>query len=172
MEANAIFKAIVRKDTAEKDRQMLFRMAPESGIEAPPTEELTGMDKKSKGKKLSNQDCASPVNPDAKVARMKHGRTRLGYKPEHAVYLHNAVIIPAAVHAEDSGDTATLEKTLDEPGPKLHQTTPAPSCPDDPAELSADKRYHSHKVSQNTGETGKLEAAPWKTRIAEPKTNG
>ncbi len=71
---------------------MLFRMAWESGIETPSAEELTRMDKMRKGKKLSNQEWESPVDPDARVARMKDGHTRLGYKPEHAVDLDTGVM--------------------------------------------------------------------------------
>ena len=40
-----------------------------------------------RGKKLANADWQSPTDPDAKVARMKDGTTRLAYKPEHAVDL-------------------------------------------------------------------------------------
>jgi Transposase domain (DUF772) len=43
------------------------------------------LDRKRKGKTLSNADWTSKTDPDAKIARMKDGTTHLAYKPEHAV---------------------------------------------------------------------------------------
>lgn len=63
MEANAALRTIVRRDTGENYRQMLKRMAEESGIETPAAEDLTRMDRERKGKKLSNTDWESPVDP-------------------------------------------------------------------------------------------------------------
>ena len=66
---------------------MLERLAQESGIETPTAEDLARLDRKRKGKKLSNQDCVSRSDPEAKIAKMKDGTTHLAYKPEHAVDL-------------------------------------------------------------------------------------
>ena len=87
MEANAALKAIVRRETGETYREMLKRMAEESGIETPSAEDLIRMDRARKGKKLSNADWVSGIDPEAKIARMKDGTTHLAYKPEHAVDL-------------------------------------------------------------------------------------
>ena len=87
MEANAALKTIVRRDTGESYRKMLLRMAKESGIESPTDEDLARMDCKGTGKTLSNKDWESSVDPDAKITKMKDGRTHLTYKPEHAVDL-------------------------------------------------------------------------------------
>ena len=46
MEANAALKTIVRRDTGESYRQMLGRMAKESGIESATDEDLARMDRK------------------------------------------------------------------------------------------------------------------------------
>lgn len=166
MEANAALRTIVRRDTGENYRQMLKRMAEESGIETPAAEDLTRMDRERKGKKLSNTDWESPVDPDAKIAKMKDGRTHMAYKPEHAVDLDTGAIIAAEIHPADEGDTTTLEKTLEAAQDNLEKATPAPPTPDDPAELIADKGYHSRDVLKE------LDDGPWKTRIAEPKRNG
>ena len=89
MEANAALRNIVRRDTGEGYRGMLARLAQESGIETPTAEDLARLDRKRKGKKLSNQDWVSKSDPEAKIAKMKDGTTHLAYKPEHAV--HRAV---------------------------------------------------------------------------------
>ena len=48
----------------------------------------------------------------------------------------------------------------------LKKMTDTPPCQDDPAELSADKGYHSREILKD------LDDSPWKTRIAEPKPKG
>jgi len=48
---------------------------------------LSRFDRRHKGKKLFNEDRKSPTNPDARIARMKNGATRVAYKQEHAVDL-------------------------------------------------------------------------------------
>ena len=52
MEANAALRAIVRRETGESHREMLTRMAKESGIETPTAEDLIRLDRARKGKKL------------------------------------------------------------------------------------------------------------------------
>jgi transposase len=112
MEANAALRTIVRRDNGETYRQMLTRMAKESGVETPSAEDLARLDRKRKGKKLSNEDWASPIDPDAKIARMKDGTTHLAYKPEHAVDLDTSAIVAAPIHKADQGDVASLPDTL------------------------------------------------------------
>src|SRR3546814_2389880 len=92
---------------------MLVRMAQESGIDMPTIDDLVRLDRKRKGKKLSNADWASKTDPDAKVARMKNGSTRLAYKPEHAVDLDTGVIVAAPNNPADKGHTTTLHATLE-----------------------------------------------------------
>ena len=117
MEANAALRNIVRRDTGGGYRGMLARLAQESGIETPTAEDLARLDRKRKGKKLSNQDWVSKSDPEAKIAKMKDGTTHLAYKPEHAVDLDTGAVVAAELHPADEGDTTTLEKTL------------APACP-------------------------------------------
>src|SRR6187401_30683 len=112
MEANAALRTIVRRDTGEGYREMLTRMAKESGIETPTAEDLIRLDRKRKGKTLSNADWQSPTDPDARIAKLKDGRTHLAYKPEHAVDLDSGAVIAAEVHPADRGDTTTLPGTL------------------------------------------------------------
>lgn len=99
--ANAALRRLVRRDSGESYRPMLERMAAESGIEMPTTDDLTQLDRTPKGKKLSNADWHSPTDPDAKIARLKDGRTRLAYKPEHAVDLDTGAVVAAEIHGAD-----------------------------------------------------------------------
>ena len=112
MEANAALRNIVRRDTGEGYLGMLERLAQESGIETPTAEDLARLDRKRKGKKLSNQDWVSRSDPEAKIAKMKDGTTHLAYKPEHAVDLDTGAVVAAELHPTDEGDTTTLPKTL------------------------------------------------------------
>ena len=107
MEANAALRNIVRRATSEGYREMLERLAQESGIETPTAEDLARLDRKRKGKKLSNQDWVSKSDPEAKIARMKDGTTHLAYKPEHAVDLDTGAVVAAELHPADEGDTTT-----------------------------------------------------------------
>ena len=140
MEANAAMRSIVRKDTGEGYRQMLRGMAEDSGMETPTNEDLSRMDRKRKGKKLSNKDWESPTDPDAKIARMKDGLTRLAYKPEHAVDLDTGAVVGVEVHPADRGDIRTLGDTLETTKASLEQVGKGPSRAYQ-AELVADKGY-------------------------------
>src|SRR5215213_4086917 len=162
MEANAALRAIVRRDTGEGYREMLARMAVESGIETPTAEDLIRLDRKRKGNTLSNAEWESPTDPDARIARMKDGTTHLAYTPEHAVDLDTGAIVAAEIHAADEGDTTTLSGTLAVAEANLDELGKAPT-PDAPAECVADKGYHSRTVLKT------LDRSAWTTRIAEPQ---
>ena len=69
------------------------------------------------------------------------------------------------MHAADRGDTATLPDTLASAARHLGAVEAAPS-PATPAELVADKGYHSRETLKA------LDDGAWKTRIAEPKRDG
>jgi transposase len=165
MEANAALRTIVRREGGETYREMLQRMAAESGIETPTTDDLTRLDRSRKGKKLSNADWESPTDPDARIARLKDGRTHLAYKPEHAVDLDTGAVVAAEMHGADQGDTTTLPQTLASAATHLAGVDAAPT-PQDPAELVADKGYHSRAGLKE------LEDGPWKSRVAEPRREG
>ena len=165
MEANAALRNIVRRDTGEGYREMLEHLAQESGIETPTADDLARLDRKRKGKKLSNQDWVSKSDPEAKIAKMKDGTTHLAYKPEHAVDLDTGAVVAAELHPADEGDTTTLCKTLAVAEANLKAVDAAPTA-EDPAECVADKGYHARAVLKA------LDDSPWKTRIAEPKQKG
>jgi transposase len=162
MEANAAMRGIRRRDTGESYRAMLTRMAEASGVATPTVAELKQLDRQRKGKRLSNAEWSSPTDSEARITRMQDGRTRLAYKPEHAVDLDTEAIVAAEIHPADQGDTTTLEGTLEAAVRGLETAGCAPTI-DSPAELIADKGYHSRTVLKD------LAAGPWQTRIAEPK---
>ena len=165
MEANAALRMIVRRDSGEGYREMLKRLAKESGIATPTAEDLVRLDRKRKGKRLSNREWTSPTDPEARIAKLKDGRTRLAYKPEHAVDLDTGAIVAAEIHPADQGDTTTLRETLKAAAANLAAVGAAPT-PADPAELVADKGYHSRDGLKE------LEDGAWKSRIAEKKVAG
>jgi transposase len=165
MEANAALRTIVRRDDGRTYREMLTQMAKESGIETPSADDLVRIDRNRKGKKLSNDEWISRTDPEAKIAKLKDGRTHLAYKPEHAVDLDTGVVIAAVLHPADQGDTTTIEGTLTAAETNLAQVSAAPTK-QEPSELVADKGYHSRAILKN------LDGGAWKTRIAEPKQPG
>ena len=158
--ANAALRRLVRRDTGEDYRQMLERLARESGVETPSTEDLIRLDRARKGKSLSNADWTSPTDPEARIAKMKDGTTHLAYKPEHAVDLDSGVIVAAKIHPADQGDTRTLAGTLEQAQAMLGLLDAAPR-PEQPSEVVADKGYHSREVLKER------EDSAWKSRIAE-----
>jgi transposase len=165
MEANAALRTIVRRGTGEGYREMLARLAVESGIATPTAEDLIRLDRQRKGKRLSNADWTSPTDPEARIAKLKDGRTHLACKPEHAVDLDTGAIVAAAIHPADQGDTATLPATLEAAEANLAAVDAAPT-PAAPTELVADKGYHSRDGLKE------LEDSAWKSRIAEKKVAG
>src|ERR1017187_6215788 len=157
LEANAAMRSIVRRDTGESYNQFLTGLAQASGIETPTREELARLDRKRK-KRTSNKEWKSPVDGDARIAKMKDGRTHLAYKAEHAVDMDTGAIVAVTLQAADQGDTTTLDETLCEAGeqvaeqigreaelqpksePKIHLQGIE--------ELVTDKGYHSGAVVQ------------------------
>lgn len=113
LRADASMKSIVRKDTGDDYTTYLKKLCEQQGIAEPTVEDARRMDRKRKGKKTSNEDWASPTDEDARIVRLKDGRTRLGYKAEHVVDLDSGAVIAAEVYVADQGDTATLQPSLE-----------------------------------------------------------
>jgi transposase len=77
LEANAAMRSIVRRDTGESYEEFLTQLAKASGIGTPTRADLARLDRKRK-KKASNDDWTHPHDPDAKITKMKDGRTPFG----------------------------------------------------------------------------------------------
>lgn len=119
MEANATMRTIVHRDTDEGYRRMLLQMAEESGMRTPDAEDLSRLDRKRKGKKVTNADWKPRTDPEARIAPLKNRRTRLAYKPDHAVDMDSGAAVAAEVHPAGEGDTTTLGKTVEATGVNL-----------------------------------------------------
>ena len=143
LEANAALRSIVRRDTGESYQDFLTTLAQASGIETPTRADLARIDRKRK-KKGANKDWTHPHDPDARITKMKDGRTHLAHKAEHAVDLETGAIVGVTVQGADQGDTTTIETTLPE---AVEQLEAVAAVTDDAVstgeEVVTDKGYHS-----------------------------
>lgn len=158
LEANAALRSIVRRDTGESYQDFLIKLAQASGIETPTRADLARLDRKRK-KKGSNDDWTHPHDPDAKVTKMKDGRTHLAHKAEHAVDLETGAIVGVTVQDADEGDTTTSRETLIEAAEQIEAVRPDG---DGLAEVVGDKGYHSNQSLMD------LEAVGVRSYISEP----
>ena len=142
LEANAALRSIVRRDTGADYETFLRQLAAASGIPTPTRAELARLDRK-RPKKGSNDDWTHPKDPDAKITKMKDGRTRLAHKAEHAVDLETGAVVGVSVQDADAGDTQTMLETLVTAAEQVDAVLPAgPGI----AELVCDKGYHSNQT--------------------------
>ena len=111
LEANAALRSIVRRDSGETYHEFLTRLAQASGIETPTRAELARLDRK-RPKKGRNADWRHPHDPDARITKMKDGRTHLAHKAEHAVDMDTGAIVSITVQGADQGDTTTIAETV------------------------------------------------------------
>jgi len=163
LEANAAMRSIVRRDTGESYEEFLRGLAKASGIETPTREQLARLDRKRK-KRTSNKEWRSPSDGDARIAKMKDGRTHLAHKAEHAVDLDTGAVVAVTLQGADQGDTTTLDETLSEAGMAVAELVgrEAELRPDDPPkvnlngieEVVADKGYHSGAVAKRVKSYG------------------
>jgi transposase len=162
LEANAALRHIVRRDTGESYQEFLTTLAQASGIETPTRADLARLDRKRK-RKGSNTERTSPSDPDAKIAKMKDGRTHLAHKAEHAVDLDTGAIVAVTIQGADEGDAHTLPETLAEAVEQLDHVTDADGEPVALAhEVVADKGCHSRAVLLELTTHG------FRTYISEP----
>jgi len=175
LEANAALRSIIRRDNGESYDEFLKGLAQKSGIETPTREDLARVDRKRK-KKTSNREWVNPHDRDARITKMKDGRTHLAHKAEHAVDMETGAVVAVTLQEAHLGDTTTVEETLAEAGETVAQliereaeTAPAEAPKVNLGgieELVADKGYHSGPVLQET------KAAGVRTYIPEKKQTG
>src|SRR5437870_5302871 len=170
LEANAAMRSIVRRDNGESYEEFLKGLAKESGIETPTREDLARLDRQRK-KKASNQEWVNPHDPDARITKMKDGRTHLAHKAEHAVDLQTGAVLAVTLQEADRGDTTTIVETLAQAGENVAEliAQEAEKAPDQKPqvhvngieEMVADKGYHSGAV------LAEMQRAEVRTYIAE-----
>lgn len=166
LEANAALRRLQRRDTGEEYQEYLTTLAKASGITTPTRADLAKLDKK-RPKKVSNHDWEHPHDPDAKVTKMKDGRTHLAHKAEHTVDLDTQAIIAVTLADADEGDTSSLPWSLlrgelnlaavatdPQAQRKLHEVPLR--------EVVADKGYHSNEVLVD------LRASNIRSHVSEP----
>ena len=156
LEANAALRSIVRRDTRERYDEFLTRLAQASGIETPTREDLAKIDKDRKNKG-SNDDWQNPFEPDAKIAKMKDGRTHLAHKAEHAVDLKTGAIAAVTLQPADRGDTTSIGETIEQADANLVAVMKNEKACEQLSEqvlreAVADKGYHSNEVLKDQRE--------------------
>jgi transposase len=175
LEANAALRSIIRRDNGESYEEFLKGLAQESGIETPTREDLARVDRKRK-KKTSNREWVNPHDRDARITKMKDGRTHLAHKAEHAVDMETGAVVAVTLQEAHLGDTTTVKETLAEAGETVAQliqreaeTAPAKAPQVNLGgieEVVADKGYHSGPVLEETKAVGV------RTYIPERKQTG
>jgi transposase len=161
LEANAAMRSIVRRDTGESYREFLTRLATASGIKTPTRETLARLDRRRK-KRTSNQDWENPSDPDARITKMKDGRTHLAHKAEHAVDLESGALVAVTLQGADVGDTTSLVATAIAAAEQVEAAHAQSDTPAELTEIVADKGYHSNQTMVD------LAAVDVRSYIAEP----
>ena len=147
LEANAAMRAIVRRDDGTEYDAWLEQLARASGIETPTRQDLAKLDRK-RPKKGSNKDWKHPHDPEARITKMKDGRTRLAHKLEVGVDMETGAVAGVTVQTMDGGDTASLPVTLDETERQLAEVGA------EPKEVVGDKGYHSNATMTGVKDRG------------------
>ena len=162
LEANAAMKSIVRRDTGEDWKQYVTRLMHEDGaIDAdtePSDEEIRRYDKKRK-KTASNEDWVSKTDPDARITKLKDGRTHLAYKAEHVVDLESEILLAAEILPADHADQQTLVDSVIEARVNLEAAESEVAV----QEVAADKGYHADATLELAADLD------MRTYIPEPK---
>lgn len=173
LEANAALRSIVRRDDGASYDEHVAALMKAEGIEEPTAAERQRYDRKRK-KSLSNREWKNPHDPEARITKMKDGRTHLAYKAEHAVDLETGAVVAVTVQPADRGDTTSVAVTLAEAGEAVTAMAgqAAQSGAVGPVKtvsavgverVIADKGYHSKEVMRDLGRVGV------RTVIAEPE---
>jgi len=163
LEANAAMRSIIRRDTGQSYNAYLEELAKQSGIEEPTRADLVKIDKgrKNKGK---NDEWEHPHDPDARITKMKDGRTHLAHKAEHVVDMDSGALLGVSLHEANKGDTKTGHKSVDDAfahvANALEETGKLP--PGLFQEGVTDKGYHSNDSLLGFQERG------MRTQISEP----
>jgi transposase len=113
LEANAAMRSIVRRDNGQSYWEYLTELARNQGIQEPTRSDLAKLDKNRAGKG-SNEVWEHPHDPDARITRMKDGRTHLAHKAEHVVDLQTGALLGVTLHEANKGDTQTVATSVNE----------------------------------------------------------
>jgi len=167
LEANAALRSIVRREDGTSYRDYLESLAKASGIKTPTRADLAKLDKK-RPKKGSNDDWKHPHDPDAKIVKLKDGRTHLAHKAEHAVDMQTGAVLAVTVQDATLGDPATMKQTMVATVSNVREVHRDRRCKHGLSkraltEWVADKGYHSNATMEMAQECG------LRTYVSEPR---
>ena len=160
LEANAAMKSMVHRVSGEDWMAYLRRLAKAEGIEDPTDEDLRRFDRRREGKKVSNEEWKSATDSDARIAKMKDGRTHFAYKAENAVDVESGIIVAAEIYRTDDADSGTILMTVESAREQLH----AVDSPKEVEDVLGDKGYHKAETLAVLREVFAV-----RTYIPEPK---
>jgi hypothetical protein len=101
----------------------------------------------------------SKTDPDARITKMKDGRTHLAYKAEHVVDLDSEILLAAEIRPADQADQHTLVDSVIEAKINLE----AAGSDVEIEEVAADKGYHANATLELAADLG------LRTYIPEPR---
>ena len=173
LEANAALRSIVRRDNGASYDAHVAELMKSEGVEEPTPAQRQRFDRKRK-KSLSNRDWVNPHDPQARITKMKDGRTHLAYKAEHAVDLETGAVVALTVQPGDRGDTSSMHATLADAGETVAEMAGQPAQVEAAGAVAqvneagvervvADKGYHSKQALRDLAGVGV------RTVIAEPE---
>jgi transposase len=175
LEANASLKSIVRRDDGAGYDEHVAGLMKTEGVEDPTPAERQRFDRKRK-KSLSNREWVNPHDQEARITKMKDGRTHLAYKAEHAVDLETGAIVALTVQPGDRGDTASMPETVAEAGYSVAELAgqaasvgavgPVKRVSEAGLQRVADKGYHSKLALEDLAGLAEVGV---RTIIAEPE---
>lgn len=166
LEANAALRSIVRREDGTSYQDYLIELAKASGIATPSRADLARIDKR-RPKKGSNDDWKHPHDPDAKITKLKDGRTHLAHKAEHAVDLDSGAVLAVTVQDATVGDPATMKQTMVATVGNVLAVHHDPACEGSISERGltewvADKGYHSNATMEM------VDACGLRSYVSEP----
>ena len=161
LEANAAMRSILRRDTGGELSGVLVRARAGLGHLHAVARGLGSSRPKTEEENLEHRLDASR-DPEAKVAKMKDGRTHLAHKAEHAVDLETGAMIALTLQGADAGDTTTIIETALAAAEQIEDAQAGVAEPQTLDEIIADKGYHSNQTMVDLGAVG------LRSYIAEP----
>jgi len=167
LEANAALRSIVRRDDGTDYSDFLKAIAKASGIETPTREDLARIDK-DRPRKGSNDEWKHPHDPDARIVKLKDGRTHLAHKAEHGVDLDSGAVLAVTVQEATLGDPTTMKRTIEATIEGVMAVHHDPACTETLSERAlrewvADKGYHSNETMEM------VESVGLRSYVSEPR---
>ncbi len=157
LEANVALPSIVRRDTGEQYDEFLKRLAKENGIETLTREQRAKVDRK-RPKKGSNDEWQHPHDPDARITKMKDGRTHLApqgrARRRHRGRRYRGGHGPACQRGEYHDDRGyggrSRRADCGNGGGNQHEEAGERVNPERRSEIVTDKGYHSRESDKRS----------------------